>query len=70
MNSGVRTQVVPQYRLLTQDQIQEIHRASLEVLETVGIRLLDQEAIEMLKDAGCRVKRRQQRPDSQLAGRR
>ena len=55
MNSGVRTQVVPQYRLLTEDQIQEIHRSSLEVLEKVGVRLLDQEAIDMLKDAGCRV---------------
>ena len=41
MNSGFRTQCVPQYRLLTEEQIQEIHRASLEVLETVGVRLLD-----------------------------
>ena len=56
MNSGFRTQCVPNYRLLTEDQIQEIHRASLEVLETVGVRLLHEEAVELLRDAGCRVK--------------
>jgi trimethylamine--corrinoid protein Co-methyltransferase len=47
---------MPSYRLLTEDQILEIHRASLEVLETVGVRLLHAEAVEMLQDAGCRVK--------------
>ena len=56
MNSGFRTQCVPSYRLLTEDQIKEIHRASLEVLETVGVRLLHEEAVELLRDAGCRVK--------------
>jgi trimethylamine--corrinoid protein Co-methyltransferase len=56
MNSGFRTQCVPQYRLLTEDQIQEIHRACLEVLETVGVRLLDREAIDLLLSAGCRLK--------------
>jgi trimethylamine--corrinoid protein Co-methyltransferase len=55
MNSGFRTQCVPSYRLLTEEQIQEIHRASLEVLETVGVRLLHAEAVELLRDAGCRV---------------
>jgi len=56
VNSGFRTQCVPAYRLLTEDQIQEIHRASLEVLETIGVRLLHEEAVQMLRDAGCRVK--------------
>jgi trimethylamine--corrinoid protein Co-methyltransferase len=56
MNSGFRTQCVPSYRLLTQEQIEEIHRASLEVLETIGVRLLHEEAIQLLEDAGCRVK--------------
>jgi len=56
MNSGFRTQCVPSYRLLTEDQIQEILRASLEVLETVGVRLLDDQAVEFLRDAGCRVR--------------
>jgi trimethylamine--corrinoid protein Co-methyltransferase len=56
MNSGFRTQCVPGYRLLTEDQIQEIHRASLEILETIGVRLLHAEAVQLLRDAGCRVK--------------
>ncbi len=56
MNSGFRTQCVPSYRLLTEEQILEIHRASLEVLETVGVRLLHPEAVDLLRDAGCRVK--------------
>ncbi len=55
MNSGFKTQCVPSYRLLTEEQIEEIHRASLEVLETIGVRLLHDEAVEMLRDAGCRV---------------
>jgi len=56
MNSGFRTECVPDYRLLTEEQIQEIHRASLEVLETVGVRLLHPGAVEMLREAGCRVR--------------
>jgi trimethylamine--corrinoid protein Co-methyltransferase len=55
MNSGFKTQCVPGYRLLTEDQILEIHRASLEVLEKVGVRLLHDEAVKLLRDAGCRV---------------
>ncbi len=58
VNSGFKTQVVPAYRLLTEEQIQEIHQASLEVLETIGVRLLDDEAVQVLRDAGCRVKGR------------
>jgi trimethylamine--corrinoid protein Co-methyltransferase len=57
MNTGFRSQVVPSYRLLTEDQIKEIHLATLEVLETVGVRILDKEALQLLRDAGCRVKR-------------
>ncbi len=56
MNSGFRSQCVPSYRLLTEDQIKEIHRASLEILETVGVRVLDDEAVSLLKDRGCQVK--------------
>ncbi len=55
MNTGFKSQCVPSYRLLTEDQIKEIHRATLEVLETVGVRILDEQGIQLLKDAGCRV---------------
>ena len=55
MNSGFRTQCVPGYRLLTDDQIQEIHRASLEILETVGVRVSHEEGVQLLREAGCCV---------------
>jgi trimethylamine--corrinoid protein Co-methyltransferase len=41
--------------LLTEDQIQEIHLATLEILETVGVRVNHDVAVEMLRAAGCRV---------------
>ena len=56
MNSGFRSQCVPMYRILTEDQIKEIHRATLELLETAGVRVMDQEAMQLLQDAGCRIK--------------
>src|SRR5512135_2016758 len=56
MNSGFKQQAVPQYRLLTDEQIREIHFASLDILETVGVRVNHDEAVEMLRAAGCRVK--------------
>ena len=56
MNSGFRSQVVPSYRLLTEEQIREIHLASLDILETVGVRVNHDEAVQMLRAAGCRVK--------------
>jgi len=59
MNSSFNSQCAPAYRLLTEAQILEIHRASLEVLETAGVRVLHEGAIDMLRAAGCRVKPRQ-----------
>ncbi len=56
MNSGFKNQCMPSYRLLTEEQIQEIHRASLEILETGGVRVLNAEGVELLRAAGCRVK--------------
>ena len=56
MNSGFKTQCVPDYRLLTEDQIKEIHRASLEILETVGVRVSHEEGVQLLREAGCQVK--------------
>jgi trimethylamine--corrinoid protein Co-methyltransferase len=52
-----RAQARPQYRLLTKNQIQEIHIASLELLEEVGVRVLWEEGVELLKKAGCRISR-------------
>ncbi|MCG8335597.1 MAG: trimethylamine methyltransferase family protein [Proteobacteria bacterium] len=44
-----------QFSPISDDQLQEIHYASLEVLERTGVRLHNQEAIDMLKKAGAYV---------------
>lgn len=57
MNSASKTQCVPQYRLLTEPQIREIHRTSLEILETIGVQVPHAEGAQLLEDAGCRRKK-------------
>jgi trimethylamine---corrinoid protein Co-methyltransferase len=59
MNTGNEVQVRPSYRLLTEAQIQTLHEATLKILETVGMRVSNDEAIEMLRAAGCPVKEHQ-----------
>ncbi|MBD3308637.1 trimethylamine methyltransferase [candidate division KSB3 bacterium] len=56
MKTGFRSHCAPTYRLLADDQIKELHRATLELLENVGVRVMDQEALQLLWDAGCRIK--------------
>ncbi len=56
MRSGSRSSCVSSYRLLTDDQIKAIHRASLEILETVGVQVKHEAALQILVDTGCRVK--------------
>jgi len=42
-------------RILSDDQIKEIHARSLEILHRTGVYVESDEAIRMLEDAGCRV---------------
>lgn len=56
MNSGFKSQCVPEYRILTEAQVQRIHTGTLELLETVGVKIMDSEARAMLSDAGCRLR--------------
>ena len=43
---------VPAYRFLTPAQIEHLHEATLSLLETVGVRVLLPDAVEMLRNAG------------------
>jgi trimethylamine--corrinoid protein Co-methyltransferase len=43
----------PQFAVLSDTQLQDIHLAALEVLRRTGIRFHHQEAVEMLKEAGA-----------------
>jgi len=56
MQTGFKSQCIPEYRLLNHAQIEELHRATLEVLETVGVKVHHEQALELLRTSGCRVK--------------
>ncbi|MBD3308635.1 trimethylamine methyltransferase [candidate division KSB3 bacterium] len=56
MTTGFASQCIPQYRLLTEAQITELHQESLDLLETTGVKVLDDEALRLLHDAGCRIR--------------
>jgi trimethylamine--corrinoid protein Co-methyltransferase len=43
------------HRLLDDEQLQSIHQAALRILETVGVRVYDDEIRKMLADAGCNL---------------
>src|SRR4051794_21917873 len=43
----------PPLEILSLDQIEAIHRASLSVLETIGMKVLDAEARRIFKEAGA-----------------
>jgi trimethylamine--corrinoid protein Co-methyltransferase len=55
MNPGFRSQCVPTYRVLSEEQVLKIHLATLELLDTVGVQVMHPEAVAMLHGAGCRV---------------
>ena len=42
---------------LSADQIEAIHEASLDVLEQIGIRFLNETALDYLQKAGCDIDR-------------
>jgi len=47
----------PSYRVLNPVQIETLHAATLALLDTVGVRVMDPEAVDMLAAAGCRVEK-------------
>jgi len=46
----------PQMRFFSEDQLDELHFKTLEVLERVGVEVDNQEALKLLEEAGARVK--------------
>jgi trimethylamine--corrinoid protein Co-methyltransferase len=44
-----------QFKILSGDQVEELHKATLEVLENVGIKNLHGQAREIMKEKGCEV---------------
>ena len=56
MNLNAETHCKPRYRLLDDEQLQQLHNATLEILEEVGVDVKYPKALELLHAAGCRVK--------------
>jgi trimethylamine--corrinoid protein Co-methyltransferase len=55
MRANYRVHATPQFRVLSDDQIEEIVHAALDVLERAGTRIYGQEALALLAGAGCVV---------------
>jgi trimethylamine--corrinoid protein Co-methyltransferase len=55
MKTGFKSQCIPDYRLLTDEQIREIHQATIELLQATGVKVLNEDALQLLKGAGCRI---------------
>ncbi|MGC8825774.1 MAG: trimethylamine methyltransferase family protein [Anaerolineae bacterium] len=47
--------LTPQFRKLSNDQLAQIHNASLEILDRTGVCLYEEEALNLLKKAGVKV---------------
>ena len=45
----------PRFRKLSDDQVEQLHYASLEILERTGVRLYEPEALELLQAKGIKV---------------
>ena len=54
--SNHAVQTTPFLRWVTPSQLEQIHNASLEVLERTGMMVKHKGALALLRDAGCRVK--------------
>jgi trimethylamine--corrinoid protein Co-methyltransferase len=55
MFRNFKTRIQPQVRFLTDEQIYEFHLCALEVLERTGVEVHDEETLNMLSGAGCKV---------------
>jgi trimethylamine--corrinoid protein Co-methyltransferase len=55
MRANYLVNVTPQFRVLSDGQIEEIYHSALDVLERVGTRIYGEEGLALLRDAGCPV---------------
>ncbi len=56
--SNYSQQLSPSLKWFTESQLEEIHSSTIDVLERAGVRVDHDEALKLLKDAGCIVKDR------------
>lgn len=53
MRSGYKAQVTPGFTMFSDDQLEQLHLATLEVLRRTGVEVLAEEAQELFKKAGA-----------------
>jgi trimethylamine---corrinoid protein Co-methyltransferase len=55
VQSNYTSLAAPHFRKLSDDQVEQLHHASLEILDRTGVRLYEPEALELLKKKGLLV---------------
>ena len=55
MKANLTACMTPQFRVLSDDQIEEVFYAALDVLESAGTRIHGEEGLALLRDAGCPI---------------
>ncbi len=55
LQSNYTSMDTPHFRKLSDDQVERLHHASLEILDHTGVRLFEDEALELLKKKGVSV---------------
>jgi len=45
----------PQLSFLSREAVEKIHRAVLQILSEIGMKIFQDEAVALLRDAGCSV---------------
>jgi trimethylamine--corrinoid protein Co-methyltransferase len=55
MRANLQINATPQFRVLSDSQIEEVLGAALDVLERTGTRVLEEEGLALLREAGCQV---------------
>ena len=53
MRANYQVNATAQFRVLSDDQIEEIFHSALDVLERVGARVYGEEGLALLHNAGC-----------------
>lgn len=53
--SNYTAYATPQFKILSDSQLGDIYSAALEVLERTGIEVFEEEALDLLAGAGCRI---------------
>lgn len=58
LQAGYQALRSPVFRMLSEDQIRDIHNTTLEILERIGVMIPSPETVRLLKSAGCKVAER------------